>query len=88
MTLLMAVLVVERLVAMEQMAIEQEKVAHNLQVVLPDLFKQVELQGLHFKEDLVPQVAVADTSVVVAEVDIVVVVLTVLVVADHHILVV
>ena len=56
-TLLVEVLVVEHLVAMEQMVAEQEKVAHNLQVVLLDLFKQVELQDLHFKEDLVPVAA-------------------------------
>ena len=58
--------------------VEVARVEHNLQVVVLDLFKQVVLQGLHFKGDLVQVVAEADTSAVVAEVDIVVVVLMVL----------
>ena len=59
---------------------------HNLQAVARDLFHLVELRDLHFKEDLVLVAAVVDTSAVVAEVDIMVVVLMVQEAVDQVIL--
>ena len=85
-TLLVEVLVVdsrEEMVVMLLVGVERAE--HNLQVVVLDLFKQVELLVRHFKEDLVPVLAEVDTSAEVAEVDILDVVLMVLVVADLHI---
>ena len=59
--------------------VEVARVEHNLQVVALDLFNLMELQGLHFKEDLVLVAAGADTSAVAEVEEIMVVVLMVLV---------
>ena len=89
-TLLVEVLVVDLQAQVAVMLlVEVARVDHNLQVVVLDLFKQVVLQGLHFKEDLVPVAAVVDTSAVAEVEDILVVVLmvlaeVVLLILDHH----
>ena len=69
--------------------VEVARVEHNLQVVALDLFQLMELQGLHFKVDLVPVAAEADTSEVAGVVDTLVVVLMEqvvvdLLILDHH----
>tara|TARA_B100000287_G_scaffold157391_1_gene148507 strand:+ start:325 stop:597 length:273 start_codon:yes stop_codon:yes gene_type:complete len=79
MTLLLVVPVEEHLVVTQVMLEEEVEAEHNLQVVRVGQFKIVELMDLRFKEDLVPVVAEVDTSVVEAEVEMVVVVPMVLV---------
>ena len=87
MTPLMVVMVVVTVVLQVVMLLEEVvKLEHNREAVARDQFQIVELLDLHFKEDLVLVAAVVDTSAVVAEVDIMVVVLMVQEAVDQVIL--
>ena len=76
----MVVLEVDLRAEMVVMLLEEVAPAeHNLQVVVLDPFQLAELQGLHFRVEMVQQVVEEDTSVAEVVVDLMVVVLMVLV---------
>tara|TARA_B100000035_G_C20813207_1_gene470882 strand:- start:136 stop:429 length:294 start_codon:yes stop_codon:yes gene_type:complete len=89
-TLLVEVLVVVLLVLVVVMLlVGVVREEHNLQGVVLDLFQLTEMQGLHFREEMVVALEEVDTSVAVVVAATLVVVLTVLaevglLISVHH----